>query len=65
MPFVIIPVGWMVACLENDPNAPSRNIFPGIFILKFWQGIVDIVLRASTIVRELYCMHRHGMELLI
>lgn len=52
MPFVIIPVGWFVACLENDPNSPARTVYPGTYILKFWQGIVDVILRGVTIVRE-------------
>ena len=41
-----------MACLENDPNSPSRSVYPGTYILKFWQGIVDFILRVVTIVRE-------------
>ena len=41
-----------MACLENDPNSPARTVYPGTYILKFWQGIVDVILRGVTIVRE-------------
>lgn len=64
MPIVIIPVGWMVECLGSDPNSPTRSVFPGIYILKFWQGIVDIVLRAITLVRMHAVLNRTLHEVL-
>ena len=52
MPSILILAEW----LGGDPNSLRSAFRPGWHIFKFWQGIVDIVLRGIALVRAHYTL---------